>query len=76
MSVSESHDFNLNNLRTILNLKKKVTMEKCKGTFWSITNVLEKYLDLDYCNMGSSFPALHNLRNHKIVAPNLLLHMI
>ena len=51
-------------------------MEKCKGTFWSITNVLEKSLDLDFCNMGSSFPALHNLRNHKIVAPNLLLHMI
>ena len=56
-------------------------MKKCRSMFQYITNVSEKSLDQDYCNMGSSlhmkssFTALNNLRNHKTVVPNFLLDL-
>ena len=55
-------------------------MKKSRSIFQYITNVSEKSLDQDYCNMGSSlhmkslFTALNNL-NHKTVAPNFLLDL-
>ena len=56
-------------------------MKKCRSMFQYITNVSEKSLDQDYCNMGSSlhmkssFTALNNLRNYKTFAPNFLLDL-